>query len=547
MLPHLAMQQSLADGLPQHLQGVLSHNRGMCIYRTFHNLTNGSNVAIHAFLCELEKTIRDEGKLPDTVFYQIDGGSENTAKCWFALCELLIARRLCKKIVLTRLMVGHTHEDIDAKFGNLWTFIRNKFVYTPQQYELFIKRALSTKTHACEVVDLHAIPDYKAHFDKYVDRDFKPFCKEEKISLQWTFEAVTPNEQFPLGVRVLHRTYCADEVVEILEDASKPCGIYAKVLDVFNFPMKDLEKGIVADGMSILTSLPSTKPDPFQFVPESHEVLADVMFKVDAKYGRSHPAVMDDWKKWRDEIAPKSDKVEEYLEDKTLHIPLGNLLFSDLPMDMTPVVSVENSAFENLERMRSTDCVRWSRWGFARSDQNVARIERAVVDGVEINRDALPKARSIWRPWKKRTKLARDEDGNFTFILAQDFSDPQIADPPFTKEGQVIKVAGGGHRVYWRNKRTTTSYPDTDQGDKKSLKFNVDEGLLKYGAIIVEPTQVNNTIAQPTRAITDDGEVSADTDDIDEDDSDEDIVTDSDDDEAGWLTCKSKFKVPRQV
>jgi hypothetical protein len=64
------------------------------------------------------------GKLPETIFYQIDGGSENTAKAVMYFCELLIARRIVMRIVLTRLMVGHTHADIDAVFGQIWKRLR---------------------------------------------------------------------------------------------------------------------------------------------------------------------------------------------------------------------------------------------------------------------------------------------------------------------------------------------------------------------------------------------------------------------------------------
>lgn len=112
-------------GVPQHIQGVLRHGRGLTLYRTFHNVANGANLQLHTFLLILEETIEEEGKLPDTVFFQFDGGSENTSKTVFLMCELIIARGLTKKIVLTRLMVGHTHSDIDGVFGRLWTSIRS--------------------------------------------------------------------------------------------------------------------------------------------------------------------------------------------------------------------------------------------------------------------------------------------------------------------------------------------------------------------------------------------------------------------------------------
>ncbi len=72
----------------------------------------------------------ETGVLPDTLFYQIDGGSENTAKAVYYLCELIVARRLVKCIKLCRLMVGHTHCDIDAAFAHVWTHNRVRlFIY----------------------------------------------------------------------------------------------------------------------------------------------------------------------------------------------------------------------------------------------------------------------------------------------------------------------------------------------------------------------------------------------------------------------------------
>jgi len=56
--------------------------------------------------------------LPDTIFVQfIYGAPYNVNRFLTAICELVVACGLCKKIVTSRLMVGHTHCDID---GIIW-------------------------------------------------------------------------------------------------------------------------------------------------------------------------------------------------------------------------------------------------------------------------------------------------------------------------------------------------------------------------------------------------------------------------------------------
>ena len=86
--------------LTQHLQGVHFHGRLLTIYRTFHNVSNGVNLGVHSWLLSLEKIFNLEGCLPDTLYHQIDGGCENTARTMKGLCELLIIRGLTKKLCL---------------------------------------------------------------------------------------------------------------------------------------------------------------------------------------------------------------------------------------------------------------------------------------------------------------------------------------------------------------------------------------------------------------------------------------------------------------
>jgi hypothetical protein len=172
--------------------------------------------------------------------------------------------------------------------------------------------------------------------------------------------------------------------VHIIEDSSKTCGIYAKEADVFPFPMKNVDEGIMVDGMCILKSLPSEQPQPYPFVQGSRGVLDNVVYKVESNYTRNHPNIVKQWKEWARDVAPQSDSVEEYVRDHPLNVPLGDILFSGAPVDTTPVRPLEESTFHELKRMRTTDCVQWSRWGFRREDhstENFARVERCYING----------------------------------------------------------------------------------------------------------------------------------------------------------------------
>lgn len=78
-----------------------------------------------------------QGSLPPTIYIQIDGGSENANVFFCAVAELLVCKKIAKKIVITRLPVGHTHEDIDAFFGTIWAAFRDKTMLS-EQVNIFI-------------------------------------------------------------------------------------------------------------------------------------------------------------------------------------------------------------------------------------------------------------------------------------------------------------------------------------------------------------------------------------------------------------------------
>ena len=115
------------------------------------------------------------GKLPHTVYIQIDGGSENANKLTLAMMSLIVAKATklgCHQIFLTRLPPGHTHEDCDAQFGVIWTATRNKPILSPAEYKVLVQECLG-KSLPVRVVDIYNVPDYIVWFQDCIDPDLK--------------------------------------------------------------------------------------------------------------------------------------------------------------------------------------------------------------------------------------------------------------------------------------------------------------------------------------------------------------------------------------
>jgi hypothetical protein len=100
-------------------------------------------VLMHEIERRIDYCIANDKPFPRVLFLQIDGGSENTSKVFYALCEYLVREGVFDDIEVARLPVGHTHEDIDALFGTLWRAAQGKTIITPQQWKVMALDAFS--------------------------------------------------------------------------------------------------------------------------------------------------------------------------------------------------------------------------------------------------------------------------------------------------------------------------------------------------------------------------------------------------------------------
>ncbi len=111
ILPHLGTNNQLRPGFEQHIEGVLQHGRGFTLYRTFPHIAKSADLVIFCLFKELARWAQEHNDtFPEVWYIQIDGGSENANKYVLAFLEYLVTLRLVRRIILTRLPVGHTHE-----------------------------------------------------------------------------------------------------------------------------------------------------------------------------------------------------------------------------------------------------------------------------------------------------------------------------------------------------------------------------------------------------------------------------------------------------
>jgi hypothetical protein len=218
----------------------------------------------------LEKRLKADGTLPDTLYYQVDGGPD--AMCSLVLCvaELLVAKGLCKRVVVTRLPVGHTHEDIDSLFAKIWKKLRRMHVITPQQYAKLAAASLYKAGRPCKVEDVFCVPDFQSFIaDACGDKAFSRWKKTKWAQLQFKIEAVDPSEEFPLGVRTTYRAFSKDTAIEIIDndDEHSLIPLEPREVHVHDHPLPNPDRP--SGGFYVLERLPTFPITPSPFIKGS--------------------------------------------------------------------------------------------------------------------------------------------------------------------------------------------------------------------------------------------------------------------------------------
>ena len=114
------------SGLKIHVTGAIVHGQGAYGFFDMGEYRHDSNMTINVLVNILSMF----PSLPPTLYLQLDNcGRENKNRFIFSFCALLVKLGIFKKIKVSFLMVGHTHEDIDQMFSRFSTWLNKNDAY----------------------------------------------------------------------------------------------------------------------------------------------------------------------------------------------------------------------------------------------------------------------------------------------------------------------------------------------------------------------------------------------------------------------------------
>jgi hypothetical protein len=152
------------------LYGVLVHGaEGFFGYAVDGACGKGSNATVECISRTLQKLAampERQQNWPKVLFIQVDGCvGDNKNRTLFGYAGWLVAQGNFQEVHINFLLVGHTHEDIDAIFGVVSKFFKacHSAIITVTELAKTIFEALSQRTHAFTAT--HPVEHVRSTYD----------------------------------------------------------------------------------------------------------------------------------------------------------------------------------------------------------------------------------------------------------------------------------------------------------------------------------------------------------------------------------------------
>ena len=154
--------------------------------------------------------------MPDIIYLQVDGGSENANKYMLGMLELLCVKRISKPTIYSRLPSFHSHNDHDVTFGVVKLSLKSFPMMTWDSFTERIKDCFCQGSSKLKVLvqDVFAVHDYASWLAPHIDHELVMLHMLAKTQHQMWFQAVSEDQYFPLGSKLRHRAHAQHVVNE---------------------------------------------------------------------------------------------------------------------------------------------------------------------------------------------------------------------------------------------------------------------------------------------------------------------------------------------
>ena len=185
------------ETIQQSITAVLVHGCGTYLYSHEPWVKKGSRLTCTVLSKTFEKLAEDipafkERGLPKTVFIQMDNCSgDNKNKIIFGYFLGLVESGCFDTVVVSFLLVGHTHEDVDQVFSRISEYLSTRSIYSLDEFDEYVKAAVhSTKSPNKETANVNverisAVGDFTSVIEPNIDEKVKGI----KVPCQFVFEA----------------------------------------------------------------------------------------------------------------------------------------------------------------------------------------------------------------------------------------------------------------------------------------------------------------------------------------------------------------------
>ncbi|CAH3027411.1 unnamed protein product, partial [Porites evermanni] len=328
-LPHWIQKSKLegeCDGfLKTHVTGVLSHGhkKAWC-FIDFMRWPQDANPTINCLISVFRHLRRTKIRLPPTLYLQLDNCYRDCKNIHIlGFCALLVKAGVFRKVRLSYLMVGHTHEDIDQMFSRISVALARTNAVTLDDLIQVIRGAYNPTPITCSVENIYDVktwlrpfvPSLKHHSNPHafrfkmnengeVEMSYRPFAKSGRK--QWLPEEgpIVLLKQVPPGKpSVIKPDMKKCPSVEVIKDSVEKLGVRMSSAQL------DWWRKMAEDEERKRRQWESLTPDQYRKAGESFDLL-------EFKYQNEDPDPDEDG-----EYGERNKKLLRLIEKKENHLP----------------------------------------------------------------------------------------------------------------------------------------------------------------------------------------------------------------------------------